>query len=92
MGGGFEVVWELWARYRAAVVTAEALAWHCGDLGVTSAKDAARAPGLSRRDRFQAALVANLAEDRLQCLRSADTATRFEMAAQWAQRRGQMIR
>jgi hypothetical protein len=82
----------IWRAYRAAVVTAEALAWHHGSQGVDRARSAAEGPHLSRWDAFQAALVARLTEDRLDCIRHSDTSGRYELAETWARRRGQMIR
>lgn len=82
----------IWRAYRAAVVTAEALAWHHGRRGVEMARSAAEGPHLSRWEAFQASLVARLAEDRLDCIRHSDTSSRYELANAWARRRGQMIR
>lgn len=83
---------KLWSSYRAAVVTAEGLAWHHGERGVEMARSAAEGPHECRWASFQTALVARLAADRLDCIRSQDTAGRYDLAESWARRRGQMIR
>ena len=78
--------------YRSARVTAEALAWHHGKRGVAMARSAAEGPHGSRREAFQARLVAKLTEDRYECIRNSDTSGRYGLAEAWARRRGQMIR
>ncbi len=83
---------KLWRLYRSAVVTAEALAWRHGRRGVAMARSAAEGPHTSLLEALQARLVANLTEDRRNCLRANDTSGRYDLAEAWARRQGQMIR
>ena len=80
---------KLLACCRSALVTAEALAWHHGSNGVAMARNAAEGPHGNALEAFQASLAANLAEDRYDCLRSCDTATRYDLGESCARRREQ---
>ena len=89
-------VFRLYTRFlgffRLARVEAEALVWHHGNEGVTIARARqAQSAGASRVQRLHDWLVRLLAERSYDLLRGVDVGTRYDIAAAWARRPGQMI-
>ena len=82
---------EALARYRAAVVMAEALVWHHGRKGVEIALDKLE----GEHDRFdrhlEAYLLARIALGRYKQFRDADLVMRCLLLERWGRRKGQMI-
>ena len=78
--------------FRLARVEAEALVWHHGSEGVTIARTReAGSADAPRAQRLHDWLVRTLAERSYELLRDVDIGTRYEVAAAWARRPGQMI-
>ena len=77
---------------RLARVEAEALVWHHASEGVAIARTReAQSAGAPRVQRLHDWLVRLLAERNYDLLRGVDVGTRYDIAAVWARRRGQMI-
>ena len=80
------------AFFRLARVEAEALVWHHGSEGVTIARTReVESAGAPRVQRLHQWMVRLLAERNYDLLRGVDVGTRYEIAAAWARRPGQMI-
>jgi hypothetical protein len=80
------------AVFRLARVEAEALVWHCGREGVAVARAREKqSVGAPRVQWLHDWLVRVLAERSFRLLRGVGVGTRYDVAAAWARRPGQMI-
>lgn len=83
---------EIARQYRSASVTAEALVWHHGYMGLDAALKAVEGPASDDvKEVVRAELVARFAADRYMTFKHADMVGRALLLERWRRRRGSMI-